>query len=367
MLHTDEFYMHRALELAQKALGCTNPNPMVGAVIVKHDKVIGEGYHQKAGTPHAEIHALRQAGDAARGAALYVSLEPCSHFGRTPPCADALIQAGVDKVVIAMKDPNPKIAGAGIRKLQDAGIRVVVGVLEKEARKLNEVFLRHILTGLPFVAIKTAMTMDGKIACESGDSKWITNEASREYVHRLRNIYDAILVGIGTVLKDNPHLNTRLKNEVGRNPIRVIIDTSLKIPLQSNIVKTAQSQRTIIFCSDQAEAERERQLINAGIEIHKIGVEQDYIPLGKVLKILYELGICSVLVEGGGEINGTLVNRRLVDKFYSFIGSKVIGGRRSPTPVGGTGIQRMDDALILNSVDVQRFGNDILLISYPEK
>jgi len=359
--------MHRALELAKKALGCTNPNPMVGAVLVKNGGILGEGYHQKAGTPHAEIHALRQAEDAARGATIYVSLEPCSHFGRTPPCADALVNAGVGRVVIAMKDPNPKVAGQGIRKLQEAGIVVTVGVLEEEARKLNEVFLKHILTQLPFVAIKTAMTMDGKIACESGDSQWITNEASREYVHRLRHIYDAILVGIGTVLKDNPRLNTRLKNEVGRNPIRVVIDTFLDTPMQSNIVKTAELQKTIIFCSDQVEAEKERQLVDAGIEIHKIDVEQGYLPLEKALRILYELGICSVLVEGGGEINGTLVNDRLVDKFYSFIGSKVIGGRRSPTPVGGSGIQRMEDAILLNSIEVQRFGNDVLLISYPEK
>ncbi len=364
MLNLDEMYMQRAFELAELALGRTNPNPLVGAVIVKDGEIIGEGYHHKAGTPHAEIHALRQASETACGATLYVTLEPCCHYGKTPPCTDAIIEAGLKRVVVAMKDPNPIVAGKGISRLQEAGISVQVGVLEQQARRLNEVFIKHILTGMPFVAIKTAMSIDGKIACSSGDSKWMTNEAARLHVHRLRNIYDAIMVGIGTVLIDNPRLNTRLPNEAGQDPVRVILDTYLQIPLQSNIVKTA-SQRTIIFCSDQADPKKEKQLIDAGIEIHKLDAKNGNVPLDKALRKLYELQICSVMVEGGGEVNASLVNQRLVDKIYSFVGAKIVGGKGSPTPVGGTGIQNMNEALLLSSIEIQRFGDDLLITGYP--
>jgi diaminohydroxyphosphoribosylaminopyrimidine deaminase/5-amino-6-(5-phosphoribosylamino)uracil reductase len=256
--------------LAKKAQGRTNPNPMVGAILVRDGSIVGEGYHKKAGTPHAEVHALNAAGEQARGSVLYVTLEPCSHFGRTPPCAEAVVKAGVKRVVAAILDPNPKVAGRGIEILKKAGVQTKVGVLENEARRLNEVFFKYIKTGLPFVALKTAMSLDGKIAAGSGDSKWITNERSREYVHYLRNVYDAILVGIGTVLKDNPRLNTRLDILDKRDLVRVVIDGNLDIPYDSNIVQTAGEQRTIVFTSAASPEEKLEQLNNYGIEIIRL-------------------------------------------------------------------------------------------------
>ncbi|MEA1962513.1 MAG: bifunctional diaminohydroxyphosphoribosylaminopyrimidine deaminase/5-amino-6-(5-phosphoribosylamino)uracil reductase RibD [Bacillota bacterium] len=363
----DEQYMQRTLVLAEKARGRTNPNPMVGAVIVKENQIVGEGYHDKAGTPHAEIHALRDAGEEARGATVYVSLEPCSHFGKTPPCADAIIAAGVRRVVIAMMDPNPKVAGQGIDRLQKADIEVCVGVLEEKANRLNEVFLKHIQTGMPFVALKSAMSMDGKIACESGDSKWITNEESRLYVHTLRNSYDGILAGIGTVLKDDPMLNTRLEGNDVRDPIRIIIDTFLDIPEESQIVKTAEQQRTIVFCGNEADDNKQQNLAKKGIQIIRLSAHNNKVSLEEVLKTLYQLGVCSVLIEGGGEINGDLVRHRLIDKFYLFIGAKIIGGRNSPGPVGGVGIQQMSAAMPMKITDINRYGEDVLLVSYPEE
>lgn len=361
----DEEFMQRALDLATLATGRTNPNPMVGAVIVKDNRIIGEGYHHKAGTPHAEVHALKAAGDNSREATVYVSLEPCSHFGKTPPCADALIKAGVKRVVIAMVDPNPKVAGQGIKRLKNAGVEVEVGVLEKQARRINEVFLKHIQTGKPFVAMKTAMTLDGKIACASGDSKWITNEESRAYVHQLRNTYEAIMVGIGTVLKDDPRLNTRLDVEDLRDPIRVIIDTHLELPVESHIVQSASEQRTIVYCSNRVDQQPIQLLESKGIEVIAINDENGFLPLAEVFKSLYEFGICSLLVEGGGEVNGYLVQHQLVDKLYWFVAPKILGGRESLSPVGGAGIQQMKDAYLLNQIEIQRFGEDVLFTAYP--
>jgi riboflavin biosynthesis protein RibD len=363
----DRIFMLKALELADMARGRTNPNPMVGAVIVKDGMIIGEGYHHQAGTPHAEVHALRQAGKDAAGADLYVTLEPCSHFGRTPPCADAVIESGIRRVVIATVDPNPKVAGRGIEKLTAAGIEVEVGLLANEARKLNEVFFKYIKTALPFVALKTAMTLDGKIATRSGDSKWITTETSRKYVHKLRNVYEAIMVGIGTVLKDDPRLNTRLDEEDTRNPIRIIIDGHLDLPLESNICKTADQQKTLVFCAESADITRSRELHNRGIEVFSLSCDPDHIPLAAVISKLGELQICSLLVEGGGEINASLLAEKLVDKVYWFIAPKIAGGLTAPSPVGGQGIVKMNEALALTSLDLQKFGDDILITGYIEE
>jgi diaminohydroxyphosphoribosylaminopyrimidine deaminase/5-amino-6-(5-phosphoribosylamino)uracil reductase len=337
---------------------------MVGAVIVKNEQIIGEGYHHKAGTPHAEIHALNEVGYQAVGATLYVTLEPCSHFGRTPPCADAVIKAGIKRVVIATSDPNPQVAGKGIAKLREAGIQVDLGLMEHEACRLNEVFFKYIQTGLPFVALKTAMTLDGKIAASSGDSKWITGEDARHYVHELRNIYDAIMVGIGTVLKDDPFLNTRLEREDTRNPVRIIIDSHLDLPPASNIARSSHEQRTLVFCSSSSDAQKREQLEALGVELISLEMDADLIPLEKVLAILGEMGLCSLLVEGGGEINGYLLRHQLLDKAYWFIAPKIIGGRQAPSPIGGQGIDYMKDAQELKSIELQKFSNDFLLTGY---
>jgi diaminohydroxyphosphoribosylaminopyrimidine deaminase/5-amino-6-(5-phosphoribosylamino)uracil reductase len=356
--------MQQAMDLAIRAQGRTNPNPMVGAVIVKDGQVIGTGYHKQAGTPHAEVHALNAAGAQALGATLYVTLEPCSHFGKTPPCADALIRAGIKRVVVATSDPNPQVAGKGIGKLRQAGIEVDLGVLQHEAACLNEVFFKYIQTGLPFVALKTAMTLDGKIASRSGDSQWITGDDSRHYVHQLRNIYEAILVGIGTLLKDDPRLNTRLEIENTRDPVRIIIDTNLDLPPASNIARTSHEQRTLVFCSTNINKERKGRLEDLGIEIIRLDIDSDLIPLETVIKILGKMGICSLLVEGGGEINAYLLQHQLIDKVYWFLAPKIIGGRQAPSPIGGQGIELMKDALELKTMEIKRFARDFLITGY---
>jgi len=367
-MHDDkQKYMQRALSLAAVALGKTSPNPVVGAVIVKDDEIVGEGYHQKAGTPHAEVHALRQAGEKANGATIYVSLEPCSHFGSTPPCADALIKAGIKKAVIATLDPNPLVAGNGLRKLLAAGIEVESGVLEKEAQKLNEAFFKYIKTSRPLTAIKTAMTLDGKIASSSGDSRWITSEESREYVHHLRGIHDAIMVGIGTVLKDDPMLNVRLAGSDYNDPVRIIIDSYLETPLYSRIVTSSSQQRSIIFCAHDADQARQNRLEQAGCEVRRINSVNGLLALEEVLDILGSMKICSLLVEGGGNINGALLEQGLVDKVYWFIAPKIIGGKDALTPVEGQGFDFIRYARELDFMEITRFDRDLLITGYLRK
>ncbi|MDD4561557.1 MAG: bifunctional diaminohydroxyphosphoribosylaminopyrimidine deaminase/5-amino-6-(5-phosphoribosylamino)uracil reductase RibD [Syntrophomonadaceae bacterium] len=361
--YENEKYMQKALALAARAQGRTSPNPMVGAVVVKDNQVVGEGYHRKAGTPHAEVHALQAAGEAARGATLYVNLEPCSHYGRTPPCADAIVRAGVKKVVVAGLDPNPRVSGRGLKVLQDAGIETLTGVLEQEAQKLNLAFFKYIQTRTPLVSLKVAMTLDGKIATSTGDSRWISGAGSRKYVHQLRNVYDAIMVGIGTVLKDDPMLNTRLEDENIRDPVRVIIDSKLDLPRFSNIVKTARQQKTIVFCGQQADDARQEFLEEAGLTVIQLATDEEKLPLEEVLQVLGEMEIMTLLVEGGGEINGYLIEKHLIDKVYWFIAPKIVGGRAAPTPVGGTGIPQLKDALPLKSMEIQRFDKDILIVA----
>ncbi|KUG03775.1 diaminohydroxyphosphoribosylaminopyrimidine deaminase [hydrocarbon metagenome] len=363
----DQKYMQRALELASKARGRTSPNPMVGAVIVKDGQIIGEGYHQKAGTPHAEIHALKNARHKARGASLYVSLEPCCHHGKTPPCTDAIIEAGIQRVIIAVLDPNPKVAGKGAKILQEAGIEIRVGVMEEAAVYLNEIFFKHIQKGIPFVAIKTAMTLDGKIAARTGDSRWVTGPEARKYVHRLRNTYDAILVGIGTVLADNPRLNTRLDEEAGRDPIRLIIDSCLELPLDSVIARSSREQPTIIFCGTDSDDKRAQDLAALGVEIIKLELEEDQVPLSTVMSILASREITSVLVEGGAEINASFIKQKLVDKLYWFIAPKIIGGRGAPSPVGGDGYEFMSEASQFTIINVQSFEKDVLITAAPDQ
>lgn len=355
----DEQMMARAISLARNGLGRTSPNPLVGAVIVRDGRIVAEGWHRKAGTPHAEIHALNMAGELARGATVYVSLEPCAHYGRTGPCAKALVEAGVSRVVVAMTDPNPKVAGKGIAILQEAGIQVTTGVLEQEARQLNEVFLKWMTTGLPFVALKTAMTLDGKIATAAGQSQWITNEASRYETHRLRDVYDGILVGINTALVDNPSLTTRLKEYQGRNPVRIVVDSRARLPLEAKLV-TDGAARTIVAVTAGAPADRVEALRSAGAEVIVAG-SGDHVDMHSLMEQLGAMKITSVLVEGGGSVNFSLLQAGLVDRVYAFIAPKLVGGRDALTPVEGDGFRELSHAVELEDIQLRQLGSDVLL------
>jgi len=361
------YYMQMALETAGKALGRTSPNPMVGAVVVRDGQVVGSGYHARAGTPHAEVHALREAGAKACGATLYVTLEPCCHHGRTGPCTEAVIKAGITKVVVAMEDPNPKVAGKGVKILQNAGITVETGVLEEQSRRLNEVFIKYISTRLPFVVMKTAMSLDGKIATASGESQWITGPASRAMVHRLRDRYDAILVGVGTVLADNPSLTTRLSEGGGKDPVRVVLDSRAMTPVDAQIITQSSHSPTIIVTTSDAPRVKLQQLSDAGAQIMQLSADDNGICLHELLCKLAEREITSLLVEGGTRVNGTFINSNLVDKVCWFIAPKIIGGHAAPGPVGGIGITALADAMKLSDISLQRYGEDIGIEGYVAK
>lgn len=349
--------MREALRVARNAEGRTSPNPLVGAVIVRDGQIVAEGWHRQAGTPHAEIHALNMAGELSRGATLYVTLEPCSHFGRTPPCANAIVDAGIKRVVAAMSDPNPKVSGRGFEILRNAGIEVTVGVLEDEARRLNEIFLKWVTKNLPFVTLKFACSLDGKIATSTGESRWISCEESRKFSHRLRDLNDAILVGIGTVLADNPSLTTRLV--AGKNPVRVIVDSTAKIPLAANVV-TDKSARTIVAVTSNAPTEKISALKNSGVEIIFAGDGQR-VDLEILMRELAAREITSVLVEGGGTIHFAMLRAKLVDKIFAFVAPKIIGGKNSPTAVAGAGFDKLSDAVALKNFSAQQLGDDILI------
>ncbi|MGM0502839.1 MAG: bifunctional diaminohydroxyphosphoribosylaminopyrimidine deaminase/5-amino-6-(5-phosphoribosylamino)uracil reductase RibD, partial [Bacillota bacterium] len=362
---SDKDYMKRALELASQAKGDTSPNPLVGAVIVKDGKIIGQGYHHYAGGNHAEINALNQAGEKAEGATLYVNLEPCTHFGKTPPCSDAIVESGLARVVIAMEDPNPKIAGAGIEKLKNAGIEVEVGILEEEAKVLNEVFIKYITTDKPFVILKNAMTLDGKIATKTGDSKWISGAQSRDLVHQLRDQVDAILVGIGTVLADNPRLTTRLPEGAGSDPIRIVLDSELKIPVDSNLVVQESNAETIVVTNRNSNQSKKEGLISKGVKIIEVG-NSSRIDLHKLMVELAHEEITSVLVEGGSEINSSFWEAELVDKLYLFIAAKIIGGADAVPVVGGTGVEKIKKGINIVDKEIKELGDDLLIVGYPE-
>ncbi|PKM80383.1 MAG: riboflavin biosynthesis protein RibD [Firmicutes bacterium HGW-Firmicutes-13] len=367
-MEADEKYMWLALDLARQGIGRTNPNPMVGAVIVKDGEIVGTGYHQKAGTPHAEVHALTAAGEKAQGATMYVTLEPCVHFGKTPPCTEKIMAAGIKKVVISMVDPNPLVCGSGIKVLKDAGIKVKVGVLEDKAKKLNEVFLKYITQGFPFVILKSAMSLDGKIATRKGLSRWITSEKSREFVHQIRNQVDAIMVGIGTVLKDNPRLTTRIETEEEvKNPIRVIVDSQGQIPLDARVVRHSGDSTTILATTELAPADKLKALSSMGVEIFQSNSRDNKVDLTGLMKYLGEREISSLLVEGGSTLNYSLLEEGLIDKILFFIAPKLIGGTEAPTPVGGKGKDFLEDVWNVQDIQVKLIGEDILLTGYLEK
>lgn len=359
----DKSYMKMALELAARARGRTSPNPMVGAVVVKEGKVIGRGCHLKAGTPHAEIHALNQAGEGARGATLYVTLEPCCHYGRTGPCTDAIIKAGVARVVTAMTDPNPLVAGKGLRLLSSAGIEVSSGVMEEEALELNEVFIKYITTGRPYVIAKAAVSLDGKIATRTGKSKWITSEDARAYSHQLRDWYDAIMVGIGTVLADDPSLTTRLPGGGGRDPVRIILDSRARIPFNARVLTQQSEAPTLIAAASVAPPERVDALRGIGVEVLVVN-DGNQVDLHELMRLLGERGITSVLIEGGATLHGSAFSSQIVDKVAWFIAPKIIGGREAPGPVAGPGADSPSDAAALERVKVSSLGPDLLVEGY---
>ena len=361
-----EEYMRRALELARKGEGHTSPNPMVGCVVVKDGRIISEGDHEKYGEFHAERNALTRCTEDTAGADLYVTLEPCCHQGKTPPCTDIIIQKKIARVFVGSMDSNPLVAGKGVQILRDHGIYVETGILDAECRKLNEVFYHYIATKTPFVVMKYAMTLDGKIACATGDSKWVTGEIARTQVHRMRGRYRGIMVGIGTVLTDDPMLNCRV--EGGVDPVRIICDSNLRIPTESQIVKTASDIETIVACSQEAlESERKqekiRRLKEAGIQI--IGTEGAHgVNLVELMKKLGGQNIDSILLEGGGTLNASALEDGIVNKVYAYIAGKLIGGMDARSPVEGMGIDRMADAITLQNVEIEKLGDDFCIVGY---
>ncbi len=359
----DEQYMRMALRLASKARGRTSPNPLVGAVVVKGGKIIGRGYHRRAGEPHAEAIALKRAGRAAKGATLYVTLEPCSHMDkRTPPCTPLVLQSGVRRVVAAMIDPNPRVSGGGIKALTSAGIEVTTGVLDAEAKKMNEAFIKHITTGVPFVTLKIAQTLDGKIATSSGASKWITGEKAREEAHRLRDSHDAVLVGINTVLTDDPSLTTRIPG--GRDPVRVIVDSRLRIPLNAKVVTQSSPAETMVATVAGAPKSKIKKLQDAGVEVLTVKSAHGRVDLRDLMKKLGKRDIMSALIEGGAEINASVLKAGLVDKVVMFLAPLLMTGTDSLCSIGGSSPAMLSQALKLRDVSAKFIGKDLMVEGY---
>ena len=367
----EEKYMRRAIELAKKGSGHVNPNPLVGAVIVRDGEIIGEGYHECYGQLHAERNAIanvKKRGNSLEGSTIYVTLEPCCHYGKTPPCTEAIIEEKIARVVVGSDDPNPLVSGKGFQMLREKGIEVIPHFLKEECDAMNHVFFHYIRTGTPYVAMKYAMTMDGKIACYTGDSKWVTGEESRAHVQTLRNHYKGIMAGIGTVLADDPMLNCRI--EGGRDPIRIIADSHLRIPMDSQLVRTAGQQPLIVACLPDADEEKAAQLQEKGVEVLRIpGVttaditeeQKEVISLPVLMKELGARKIDGILLEGGGQLNESALQAGIVDRIYCYIAPKIFGGAQAKTPVEGQGLTRAADAWQFNRIGMQEFGQDILL------
>lgn len=354
----DEHYMKRALKLAKKGEGRTSPNPMVGAVIVKENRIIGEGYHRCYGEEHAEVNAIKSASESIKGSTFYVTLEPCTHHGRTPPCVDAVIAASPARVVIGTADPNPLVAGGGIKTLEKHGIQTTQGVLAEECRELNERFFKFMETGIPFITLKYAQSIDGRIATATGHSRWISSSASLNYAHKLRSIHDGILVGIGTVMNDNPDLTVRMVK--GRSPIRIIIDQYLKIPLEANVLKNQDKAKTVIATTVKADSQKASRLMQMGIEILTVdSVKDNRVDLQNLLAELGKLGITSVLIEGGASIITSVLRNRLADRLVIIIAPKIVG--RGIEAVGNLNIARIDDAYRLSYRKIVRKGDDIII------
>lgn len=355
--------MQRALDLSLKGSGFVNPNPLVGAVIVKNNRIIGEGYHEYFGGAHAELNAIQNVRGNAVDATLYVTLEPCNHHGKTPPCTERIIQEKFRKVVIGIKDPNPNVTGNGISRLKEEGIEVVVGVLEQQIQYSNEVFLKYTSNKIPFCILKMAMTMDGKIATHTGDSKWITNEKSRKWSHELRHQYSAIMVGVNTVIHDDPELTDRSDHLQKKNPLRIVVDSTGRIPMESKILDTSHAD-TVVALTKNATKETIQKINKKGVRVIVCPENNGKVELLYLFKALGNMNIDSVLIEGGGQLNFSALEEGLVDKVYSFVAPKIIGGHNAITPIEGKGFAKIDDAITLKFHQIRNFENDILIEAY---
>ena len=359
----DEKWMKRALRLAEAGRGRTSPNPVVGAVLVKRGEVVGEGYHAKIGEAHAEIVALRRAGEKARGAVLYLNLEPCTHYGKTPPCVPQVIKAGLKRAVIGMEDPNPLVNGKGIELLRKSGLDVKLGVLGKECQRLNEAFCKYIVKREPFVVLKVAATLDGKIATRNGDSKWISGEAARRFVHRLRDQVDGVLVGIGTVLKDDPLLTARMKE--GREPYRIVLDSRLKIPEEAKVFEHSPSE-VILATTGAAPQGKIERLEKKGVRVLIADSKKGRVDLKSCLSKLGEIGMMNLLVEGGSQVNGSFLDEGLIDKFLLFLSPKLIGDPQALGIFGGRGVSNLRETVALKDIRARKIGEDIFVEGYLE-
>lgn len=353
MVSKDKYYIQRALTLAKRGRGRTSPNPLVGAVLVKDNHIVGEGYHACVGGPHAEVRAIEAAGEQAQGATLYLNLEPCAHFGRTPPCADLIIQRGIHKVVCSMVDPNPLVNGKGFERLQSAGIVVEVGILQEKARELNESYAKHIVQGLPFVTLKLAQSLDGQIAAQTGESRWISSEQSRRRVHRLRSEMDAVMVGVDTVIQDDPQLDVRLVK--GRNPIKIVVDSTLRIPLRAKVFHGA---RLIVATTDESPLERRTQVRDGGADIWILPDRNGRVDLSALMVEVGKQDITGLLIEGGSQLATSALQQGIVDRLIVFI-APILLGKGIPA-IGDLGIGRILDAVRLRDIRIQRIGDDLL-------
>ncbi len=352
--------MAEALDLARRATGRTSPNPMVGAVVVRNGEVVGRGFHPRAGEPHAEIFALGEAGSLAQGGMLYVTLEPCCHWGRTGPCTGAIVEAGIARVVAAVEDPDPRVNGAGLVRLRTAGIEVTVGVLREEAERLNEAYFKHRRAGLPFVTLKWAMSLDGKIAAAPGVRTPLTGELAKQYAHELRNTHDAILVGINTILADDPQLTCRMGG--GRDPLRVILDSRLRIPLEARVMNLPSTAPTLLVTTVFAPPEKMRKVCARGAEVLAFDGPQP--PIRWVLQQMAARGILSVLVEGGGTVHAAVLQEHLADKIVAFVTPAIVGGANAPTPVEGPGGESSASAAVLRHSVLRQLGDDVVVEGY---
>ena len=367
----DTLFMKQALALAAKGRGYTSPNPMVGAVVVQDGKVVGKGYHPAAGEPHAEVNAIDNAGVNARGATIYVTLEPCNHVGRTPPCTEKILTAGIRKVVVAIADPNPGVKGGGMAYLRQKGLEVECGICEAEARELNEVFIKYVRTQRPFVILKCAATLDGQIATRTGDSKWVTGELARQHVHFVRHHVDAIMVGVGTIRKDDPSLTTRLEHQDGCDPHRIVLDTRLSISSHARLFQQASSTKNYIaagpLSNDKDLLKRKEAVQAAGAIILETPLKDDRVDLKALMEILGDAGITSLLVEGGGQVIRSALSAGIVDKVMFYYAPKILGGNDGVPICSGRGPNLMKDCITLKDIRVERFGEDVLIEGYIPK
>jgi diaminohydroxyphosphoribosylaminopyrimidine deaminase / 5-amino-6-(5-phosphoribosylamino)uracil reductase len=364
-MEAERKYMKRAISLARKGKGWVNPNPLVGAVLVKNGRIIGEGFHEYFGGPHAEVKAISDAKDGAEGSVLYVTLEPCSHHGKTPPCTDLIIKSRIREVFIGMPDPNPLVNGKGIQLLTENGIKVSSGVCESEIRTMNESFIKFITSGKPFCVLKTAMTLDGKIATVSGESRWISGERSRAFTHEMRQQYSAIMAGINTIEKDDPLLNTRRRGKK-KDPLKVIIDSSARISLESQVLAN-EPQLTLVAVTSKADKTKLKEIERLGAQVLVCPSKGEKVDLDYLMGSLGTMGIDSLLLEGGSTLAFSALNAGIVDKVVSFISPKIVGGSLAPTPVGGEGIAKLKNAIPLHDISFRRMGGDIMIQGYVNK